>query len=309
MRRFIIDTDAASDDAVAMILALRDPECKVEAITVCAGALEAEKGIINARVAIEVANRQFPPVYKGMTKPLWRKQITGESAHGNDGLSDIGLAKTSLPLGEGHAVDRIIELAEKYDDLEIIVLGPMTNIAMAIMLNEKAMKKVKRIIAMGGQYRMPNPVTANAEYNVWVDAESCDIVLQSGIPITFVPLDACYGVAEINREDREKLLSFNTHCGDFIVKANTKLLQFNVDFYGKDIISQPDPSAVAATLCDGVILETKTCNARCETKSELGYGQIVYDFESKEPHNVTLVTKISGERFKQYIFDTASQKD
>lgn len=308
MRRFIIDTDAASDDAVAMILALRDPGCKVEAITVCAGALEAEKGIVNARVAIEVADRQYPPVYKGMTKPLWRKQITGESAHGNDGLSDIGLAKTSLPLGEGHAVDRIIELAEKYDDLEIIVLGPMTNIAMAIMLNEKAMKRVKRIIAMGGQYRMPNPVTANAEYNIWVDAESCDIVLQSGIPVTFVPLDACYGVAEINREDREKLLSFGTRCGDFIVNANSKLLQFNIDFYGKDIISQPDPSAVAATLCDGVVLETKTCNARCETKFELGYGQIVYDFESKEPHNVTLVTKISGERFKQYIFDTAAQK-
>lgn len=308
MRRFIIDTDAASDDAVAMILALRDENCTVEAITVCAGALPIEKGIVNARVAIEVAGRQQPPVYAGMTKPLWRKQITGESAHGEDGLSDIGLAKTSLPMGEGHAVDRIIELAKKYDNLEIITLGPMTNIAMAVMLDARAMKRVKGIIAMGGQYRMPNPVTANAEYNIWVDAESCDIVLQSGIPITFVPLDACYGVAEINRADREKLLSFGTRCGDFIVNANSKLLQFNIDFYGKDIISQPDPSAVACALCEGVVLESKTCTARCETKSEAGYGQIVYDFDSKEKHNVTLVTKISGEKFKEYLLNTAAQK-
>ena len=307
MRRFIIDTDAASDDAVAMILALRDKSCQVEAITVCAGALPLEKGIINARVAVEVAGRSQPPVYAGMSKPLWRKQITGESAHGEDGLSDLGYAKTSLPMGEGHAVDKIIELALKYDDLEIITLGPMTNIAMALMLNADAMKRIKGIVAMGGQYRMPNPVTANAEYNIWVDAESCDIVLQSGIPVTFVPLDACYGVAEVNRQDREKLLSFGTKCGDFIVKANTKLLKFNVDFYGKDIISLPDPSAVASTLCPGVVEEIRTCNARCETKFELGYGQIVYDFESKQPHTTTIVTKISGEKFKEYVFDTAKQ--
>ena len=308
MRRFIIDTDAASDDVVAMILALRDSSCKVEAITVVAGALPVEQGVINARVAVEVADCDKPPVYGGMTKPLWRKHITGESAHGKDGMSDIGLAKTSLPLGEGHAVDRIIELAEKFDDLEIITLGSMTNIAMAIMLNSKAMKRVKRIIAMGGQYRMPNPVTANAEYNIWIDAESADIVLQSGIPVTFVPLDACYGVAEIDREDREKLLACGTYCGEFIVKANSKLLQFNINSYGKDIISQPDPSAVACALCEGVVLETRTCYARCETKSELGYGQLIYDFNSEKPHNVTVVTKISGEKFKQYMLDMASLK-
>ena len=308
MRRFIIDTDAASDDCVAMILALRDPGCKVEAITVCAGAMEVEKGVINARVAIEVADRQMPPVYGGMAKPLWRAQITGENAHGEDGLSDVGLAQTTLPLGEGHAVDKILELAAKYDDLEIIVLGPMTNIAMAIMLNADVMKRVKGIIAMGGQYRMPNPVTANAEYNIWVDAEAADIVLQSGIPVTFVPLDACYGVAEINRQDRERLLSYGTRCGDFIVNANSKLLQFNIDFYGKDIISQPDPSAVACALCDGVVLEQRTCTARCETKTESGYGQLIYDFYSKEPHNVTVVTKISGEKFKEYLLSTARQK-
>ena len=308
MRRFIIDTDAASDDVVAMIMALRDESCKVEAITVVAGALPVEQGVINARVAVEVADGDKPPVYGGMTKPLWRKHITGESAHGKDGLSDIGLAKTSLPLGEGHAVDRIIELAEKYDDLEIITLGSMTNIAMAIMLNSAAMKKVKGIIAMGGQYRMPNPVTPNAEYNIWIDAESTDIVLQSGIPVTFVPLDACYGVAEIDRNDREKLLACGTYCGEFIVKANSKLLQFNINSYGKDIISQPDPSAVASALCDGVVLETKSCHARCVTKSELGYGQIVYDYDSKLPHNVTLVTKISGEKFKEYLLKIAAMK-
>ena len=180
---------------------------------------------------------------------------------------------------------------------------------MAVMLNLEAMKRVKRIWTMGGQYQMPNPVTANAEYNIWVDAESCDIVLQSGIPVTFVPLDACSGVAEVTREDREKLLSYGTQFGDFIVNANQKLLQFNLDFYNKDIISQPDPTAVAAALCEGVVLEQRTCTARCESRSELGYGQIIYDFNSPEEHNVTVVTKFDGEKFKEYLHNTAKQPE
>ena len=116
MRKFIIDTDAASDDLVACILALRDPGCVVEAITICAGVLDAETANINGRVAVEIANREQPPVYTGMTKPLWRAPMTGENAHGKDGLSDVGLSKTTLPFTAGHAVDKIIELALKYDE-------------------------------------------------------------------------------------------------------------------------------------------------------------------------------------------------
>ena len=86
------------------------------------------------------------------------------------------------------------------------------------------------------------------------------------------------------------------------------LFEGNIDFYGKDIISQPDPTAVAAALCEGVVLEQRTCTARCESKSEPGYGQIVYDFDSKEPHNVTVVSKFDGAKFKNYLHSTAAQK-
>lgn len=308
MRRFILDTDAASDDVVAIIMALRDENCKLEAITVVGGALPLPIGVVNARVAVEVADTYYPPVYGGMEKPLWRPAKTGESAHGHDGLSDVGLSKTTLPLEKEHAVDAILRLAREFDDLEIFTIGPMTNIAMAIMLDMETMKRVKGIYSMGGQYRMMNDCTANAEFNIWVDAEAVDIVMQSGIPTTFVPLDACYGTAEVNREDREILMGLGTYCGEFIVKANQKLLQYNIDFYDKDIISQPDPSAVACALAPGVLLETRTAKARVETKSALGYGQILYDFDTEEEHNVTLVTKIDGPAFKQYMFDTAAKK-
>ena len=107
MRRFIIDTDAASDDLVACILALRDPGCVVEAITICAGVLDHETANINGRVAVEIGKADQPPVYTGMTKPLWRAPMTGENAHGKDGLSDVGLSKTTLPFTPGHAVDKI----------------------------------------------------------------------------------------------------------------------------------------------------------------------------------------------------------
>ena len=306
MRRFIIDTDAASDDAVAIIMALRDKGAKVEALTVVGGALPLEVGVVNARKAVEVADTYTPPVYAGMRRPLWRAAQTGESAHGNDGLSDRGYSRTVLPLGQGHAVDRIIELAKSFDDLEILVLGPMTNIAMAIMQDLNAMRRIKGIVAMGAQYIMPNCCTANAEFNIWVDAEAADIVMQSGIPLTLVPLDACYGQAEIDKQDREKLLALGTYCGEFMVKANTNLLQFNIDFYGKDIFSFPDPSCVAATLCAGVCTGTRTAFARVECKSELSYGQVIYDFSAAHKHNVTIVTGIDGAKFKEYVFKTAT---
>ncbi len=307
MRHFLIDTDAASDDAVALIMALRDKSCHVDAITVVGGVLSGPQAGKNCRASIEVAESYVPPVYVGTEKPFWNPPRTAESAHGKDGLSDRGLSENSLPETPGHAVDAILDYVRSQPAPELITLGPLTNIALAILMDAQAMAKVKQITVMGGQWRMPNNCTANAEYNIWVDAEAADIVFQSGIPLLLVPLEACYGKAEISAADREKLLSMGTRRGRFIVEANTNLLEFNRRFYGKDIISLPDPSAVACCLRQGVITGTFTAAARVEAKSKLGYGQVLYDTDPALPHNVTLVTSIDADAFKAYLFETAGE--
>lgn len=307
MRKFIIDTDTASDDAVALIMALKCPSIEIKAITCIAGVMTGKKTSRNARISVDVAGTDTPPVYIGMEKPLVREQTkVGENAHGADGLGNMNYPDPIHPLSQGHAVDKIIELAQEYDDLEIITLGPLTNIAMAIILNPQAMKKIKHIYIMGGQYRMLNPCTSNAEFNIWIDAEATKIVLDSGIPLTMVPLDVCYGGTEIDEHDRAKLKSFQTRAGDFFVDANRYLLQYNIDSYDKDIISLPDPTAVAVAIHPEIVLEERMVQTDIEIHSQMGYGQLLYNFYGKEENpNCRLITKIDAKLFKEMVFKAA----
>ena len=309
-RPFIIDCDTGTDDTIAIIAALGCEEMEIVGITSVNGNVPESYTSRNNINLMEYLGYSIP-VCHGAILPLLGSKTTGASAniHGK-----TGLGSTELPEAEHSDFDPRIaaqfiyeEAVKRNGELELLVTGPITNIAICLCEHPDLPKYIKHLYFMGGSTVGGN-VNTSAEYNIWVDAESRDIVLQSGIPIKFVPLDACYGVAEVNGEDRKKLLSFGTRCGDFIVNANSKLLQFNIDFYGKDIVSQPDPSRVACALCDGVILEERTCNARCETKTETGYGQLIYDFNSPQPHNCTVVTKISGEKFKEYLFETARQE-
>lgn len=307
MRKFIIDTDTASDDAVALIMALKSPDIEVLAITCTAGVMTGKKTSRNARISVDVAGTDTPPVYVGMEKPLVRAQTAvGENAHGADGLGNMNYPDPLHPLSEGHAVDKIIELVKKEDDIEIITLGPLTNIAMAIILAPDTMKKVKNITVMGGQYRMLNPCTANAEFNIWIDAEATKILLDSDIPVTMVPLDVCYGGTEINAEDRARLRSYQTRAGDFFVDANRILLKYNQDSYDKDIISLPDPTAVAVAINPCIVESERQVEADIEIHSPMGYGQLLYNYhsEQKKP-NCRLITKINGALFKEMVFMTA----
>ena len=307
MRKFIIDTDTASDDAVALIMALKSPDVEVLAITCTAGVMTGKKTSRNARISVDVAGTDTPPVYVGMEKPLVRAQTdVGENAHGADGLGNMNYPDPVHPLSEGHAVDKIVELVRDHDDLEIITLGPLTNIAMAILLEPETMKKVKNITVMGGQYRMLNPCTANAEFNIWIDGEATKILLDSGIHVTMVPLDVCYGGTEVDADDRAKLRSFKTRAGDFFVDANRILLKYNQDSYDKDIISLPDPTAVAVAINPSIVEEERQVKADIEIHSSMGYGQLLYNYHAPvEEQNCRLITKIDYKLFKQMVFLSA----
>lgn len=307
MRTYIIDTDTASDDAVALILALRHKEIKVLAITCTAGNLSITKTTRNAKIATELAQTYHPPIYAGVDRPLIRVLSVGEHVHGKDGLGDMNYPEPKIELEDEHAVDAILRYARTHQDVGIITLGPLTNVAMAILEDPKAMSNITGIYAMGGQYRMPNGCTANAEFNIWVDAEAAKIVLESGIHITLVPLDICYGETEITKADRDHLRSLKTIRGDFFVDCNRRLLEYNQRSYDKDIISLPDPTCVAVVLEPSIVLHSIDVYTRIEVKSPLSYGELIYDFDGLQGQkpNVRLITKIDAKHFKEMIFEAA----
>src|SRR5579863_8137827 len=186
MRHFLIDTDTASDDAVALVMALRHPDVQVEAITVVAGNVPVDQGLQNALYTVELCGKQVP-VYRGMAAPLLRPLGTAQDVHGVDGLGDIGLPLIGRTPATGHAVDILRETIHRYaGEITLVALGPLTNIAMALLLEPSLALEVKECIVMGGTMRGYGNITPVAEYNIWADPEAAKVVFTSSLPVKVV---------------------------------------------------------------------------------------------------------------------------
>ena len=166
MRKFIIDTDTASDDAVAIAMALRWPDVEVLAITVVAGNVPLEQGTINARYTVELCGAQTP-VYAGCAKPMLRDLVTATWYHGPDGMGDMNYPVPTTPLASGYAVDALIDLIKaNAGEVTLVTLGPLTNLATALLRAPEIAGMVTRCVMMGGAACHVGNVTPAAEYNI-----------------------------------------------------------------------------------------------------------------------------------------------
>jgi purine nucleosidase len=307
MRHFLIDTDTASDDAVALLMALREPSVRVESITVVAGNCPLEICVKNALVSIELAGTYTPPVYAGMPKPLLREQFTSEFVHGQDGMGNMNLSQPALKAQSGHAVDIIIETAHRFPgELEIVALGPLTNLAMALLKEPALPDLVKHTYIMGGAGLGPGNVTPVAEFNFYVDAEAVHLVMQSKLVKTVIGWDVCTVETRINRSDIAHLSSLGL-LGEFAVCCNASLLEFN-QRSGKDGIDLADPTAMAVALYPEMVTRQFNTYGYVEYKSEKAYGQFIIDQHQKmgEPQNVTIVAEMDARQFKNILFQLLS---
>lgn len=306
MRKFLIDTDTASDDAVAIIMALRDPSVQVEAITVVAGNLPIDLAVKNALICIETAGTYAPPVHKGIGKPLLRDLVTSEFVHGTDGMGEMNLPDPKLQLSEGHAVDKIIECARQYPhELEIITLGPLMNLACACIKAPEIAQLVKHVFVMGGNGFGPGNMTPVAEFNLFVDAEAAQIVIDSGLPLTFVGWDVSTDDTFITQPDIDQLLKSGSKIAEFCVRCNATLQQYNADLWGKIGFDLPDPVTMAVALYPDIVTEMVEAYTYVERRSVDGYGQLVIDQHNllQRPANAQICTRVDAARFKQILFD------
>ena len=193
MKRVIIDTDAGVDDALAIILALKSPELKVEAITTVAGNVEVEKCTRNCFLLLDILEPAYSPIVaQGAKEPLVKDLVTAPEVHGEDGLGNV-VAQYPTP---GHKAVRdhvmfvILDLIRKYpDSVTIVTIGPLTNLALAINKDIQTMRDVREIITMGGAFRVPGNTGPFAEFNMYVDPDAAQRVLDAGLPLTVLPLD------------------------------------------------------------------------------------------------------------------------
>jgi len=299
MQHFLIDTDTGSDDAVGLIMALRAQNIHIDAITTVAGNVDLQYATHNALVSVGMAGTYAPPVYEGCGAPLMR-EVMRATVHGVNGFSDIDYPRPDIEVQKIHAVDAIAHFADTVPDAQIIALGPLTNIAMACVMYPDKMKKLRRIVPMGGQYKFLNPHTPVAEFNIACDPEAAQIVLQSGIYVEFVPFDPCMDPYALNENDLNALCDFDTERANFILNCNKTLIYYSSRMLNAPALVLPDAIAVAYCIDPSVAAGCMKANICCETQSELTAGELIYDRHS-EHKNGALIYDADPVRFKELL--------
>jgi purine nucleosidase len=276
MRAFLIDTDTASDDAVAIIMALRAPDVKVVAITTVAGNVEVQQSTRNALYTVELCGAEVP-VYTGADKPLLCAYQNATWFHGRDGLGEHGYPPPKHWPGRLHAVDAIIEAVEANPGLVIVTLAPLTNIALAVTRKPDIVSKVGRCVVMGGAPCCEGNVTPAAEYNIWVDPEAARIVVRSGLPVELVGWQTSRGESVLSEQDIQKIAGFNNDVARFAIECNSHARKAYKVQTGEDGISLPDPIAMSVALDPTIGTEWSEHYVDVETRSELTRGMTVVD--------------------------------
>jgi purine nucleosidase len=218
-RLFLIDTDTASDDAVAIIMAFRAPDVRVVAITTVAGNVPVEQATRNGMYVAELCGADVP-VYSGCTGPMWRRYEDATWFHGQDGLGDQGYPPPNRSAETAHALEAIIAAVLSNPGIEIVTLGPLTNVALALKREPRIATNVSRCVVMGGNPCCEGNVTPAAEYNIWVDPDAARIVVRSGLPIELVGWHLSRGEAVLNANDIDKILRLDTPPARFAIDYN-----------------------------------------------------------------------------------------
>lgn len=275
-RTFLIDTDTASDDAVALIMALRAPDVHVAAITVVAGNVDVRQATRNALYTAELCGSDVP-VYSGADNPLTRPYQNATWFHGRDGLGDHNYPAPKKATEKTHAVDAIIETIEANPGLTLVTLGPLTNVALALAKSPALANKVERCVIMGGNPCCEGNVTPAAEYNIWVDPEAARMVLRSGLPVELIGWHLCRREAVLNDKDIKHILGFKTKLADFAIECNSYALKAHKTQTGEDGISLPDPVTMSVALDPTIGTDWSEHYVEVETQSEIARGMTIVD--------------------------------
>ncbi|GKX30413.1 ribosylpyrimidine nucleosidase [Vallitalea longa] len=301
----IIDTDPGCDDTTAILMCLACEKFDVRAITSVGGNVGIEKTSNNARKIVELSGKDVK-VAVGVKHPIVRKLVTAEYVHGISGLGNITLEEPSMPYYEKDAIDTIYEEAIKaHGKLRLLTLGPLTNIAVALLKYPKLKEMIDSIVFMGGAINLGN-VTPAAEFNIYADPEAARIVFDSGIDMTMIGLDVTHETI-VTKEQNKRLHKYNSK----VAKVVAKLIDYTIDKenpYNDKGGVMHDPLA-AATLIDSSVVETEDYYVDVELKSDITRGKTVTDVfrVTENKPNIHVAVKSDNNKFLDILEDMISK--
>jgi inosine-uridine nucleoside N-ribohydrolase len=281
----IIDTDPGVDDALALLLAMRSPELKIEGITSVAGNVPLELTLPNALRMVEVAGRRDISVAAGAKEPLVRRLVTAAYVHGENGLGGAVFPEPKIKPICNRAAEFICRTVRKYPgEVTLITIGPLTNVGLALRADPELASMVRKLVMMGGSLSGGN-ITPAAEFNVYVDPEAARVVFQSGIPITMVGLDVTRKTT-LTEEHVRKLEGAQNPVSQAAAKIGRAVLQHHRE---EGFLLGPnmhDPLAVASFI-NPALVKLQDYYVDVETEGELtagatqGYSPIAGDLRRR----------------------------
>jgi inosine-uridine nucleoside N-ribohydrolase len=268
----IIDTDPGTDDAIAIMLALHSPEIDVRALTVVAGNVPTTQGVDNALRLLALAKRCGVPVAAGAKAPLVGLSTTDEMWHGDNGLGNLHLAAGSCKLDARSAPDLIIEMVHRSPHaITLVAIGPLTNLALALIKDPSIADVVKQVVVMGGSLSGGN-MTAAAEFNIYSDPEAAAVVFDAAWPVKMIGLDVCNKTL-LTRKKLEDLAHERGPAGQFVYSVANYLLT-KAEAAGGAGTEMYDPLAVGVAI-DPTLVNTEAMRVDVETIGRHTRGETV----------------------------------
>lgn len=299
-QKIIIDTDAGHDDALAMMLLLKPGLFDVQVITTVAGNSTIENVTRNAAFILELLGRSEVPLYSGDSQPLKRVLIQA-AVHGESGLDGVDKSNTVYRL-TNNAPEKIIELVRKSpNEISILTIGPLSNIARAFLKDPELPSLIKQIIIMGGAINVPGNKNRVAEFNMFVDPEAADIVFKAGVKKVLVPLDPCNEVI-LQLSDFEKLK------GSVLYKPVMGLMEHFIQGIEDDEGTKGAlvyDALAAYYLVNPGACQTIKMDVVMETKGEHTFGMTVAEKRHVKVMNTNMevVTHVDKKQFTKDLFN------
>ena len=316
MQRILIDTDPGVDDAYAILLAMRSPELCVEAITTVCGNISVEQATQNLFTILGSLDLdEFPIIAQGEAAPLVKPLVNAAHVHGDDGLGNTShlqdtdgnprYSPANTTLSSMSGVDLILGTAAQYpDELIIVALGPLTNLAKAIRKDAAKMRRLQKIIVMGGVFEDYGNVTTTAEFNIFVDPHAAQEVFQFGVPVHIFPLDATHQVVLMGERLRAEIEGRQDKVSHFLWDATQACMEFyrqHVGFWGFHI----HDALPIAVLTSPDYFESVDAYVQVETEGDLTNGMTVADLRpERQRHNpnAQVCVKVDAEAFLDNFF-------
>ena len=317
MQRILIDTDPGVDDALAILLAMKSPELRVEAITTVSGNVHVEQATQNLLIILGLLDlSEYPIIAKGEAQPLVKPLVKAEHVHGEDGLGNINLLRNpdgspcyptaNCEISTHSGVDLILEMVDRFpDELVVVALGPLTNVSKAIQKDPERMHKLQSIVLMGGVFSEYGNVTTTAEFNVFVDPHAAHEVFNSGVPIHIAPLDVTHQVVLTGERLNAEIEARNDKISVFLKESTQTYMEFyrqNAGFYGFHI----HDALPIGLLTHPNLFESVEAYVQVETEGNLTSGMTVADLRSGHQNvitNASVYVKVDADAFLKHFFE------